>query len=135
MSYIIETGQGYVTLEHIVNRCSTDINEARCFQTASEARFHAETHSLLDWMVGRRFVKTLDALDIWAARSPERVIAWNDDNIMTTAGVNAAVALNKRHATEVQEAFFQDTKGLNSRDNCGLITPEEAIRISGWKKP
>ena len=135
MSYIIETGQGYVSLEHIINRFTTDINEARCFASRGEAMTHAEHNSLLDFMVARRFVKTLDALDIWAARSPERSEAWATENIKTDADVLAALERDKRHATEVQEAFFQDTKGLNSRDNCGLVAIQDLIRITGWKKP
>jgi len=134
MSYIIETGQGYVTLEHIINRFSTDICEARCFTNEGEAKYHARTRSLLDWMIVPRFAHTLTALDIWAAKSPERIKAWAIENIKTDADVATAEALDIKHETEVQEAFFQDTKGVNCRDNCGLVSIQDLIRMSGWKK-
>jgi len=134
MSYIIETGQGYVTLEHIINRFSTEISEARCFKTESEAKYHANTHSLLDWMIVPRFAHTLAALDIWAAKSPEREALWTTEKVIKKSGWEAAEALEKGHEAEVQEAFFQDTKGINCRDNCGLVSIKDLIRMSGWKK-
>lgn len=134
MSYIIETGRGYVTLEHIINRLSTDISEARCFKTESEANYHAETNSLLDWMVSRRFPNTLAALDIWAAKTPERDENWAIENIKTDADVVAALKRDTKDIAKVQAAFFQDTSTVNCRDNCGLVSIQDLIRMSGWKQ-
>jgi len=134
MSYIIETGRGYVTLECIINRLSTEISEARCFASEGEANQHAEYNSLLDYMVVPRFAHTLAALDIWDAKSPERSEAWATENIKTDADVTAALQRDDKDAAEVQEAFFQDTHTINCRDNCGLVSIQELIRMSGWKK-
>lgn len=134
MSYIIETGQGYVTLEHIINRFSTEISEARCFASGGEAMTHAEHNSLLDFMIVPRFPNTLAALDIWAAKSPERAKLWAIENINTEADVEVAQALDNEHETEVQEAFHKDTSTINCRANCGLVSIQDLVRMSGWKK-
>ena len=95
---------------------------------------HAGYNSLLDYMVVPRFSNTLAALDIWAAKSPEREEKWATENIKTDADVVAAVERDDKDLAEVQEAFYKDTSTVNCRDNCGMVPIKDLIRMSGWKK-
>jgi hypothetical protein len=69
------------------------------------------------------FTHTRKALEAYDAEKP-RLDALMFES-MTEEAVWAAVAAEKAEADKVREAFFQDTRHVNSRDHAALIGPND----------
>lgn len=64
------------------------------------------------------FKNTAAALEIYDRSAAARAQAWQD--VETEADVTKAHTADTVALIEVQEAFWQDTKHINSRQNCAL---------------
>ena len=67
--------------------------------------------------------RTKVAVAAWDADKPRRDALWSA--AMTNEAVYAAQADEKTEADKVREAFFEDTKDVNSRDHAALIHPDD----------
>lgn len=75
------------------------------------------------------FCNSRAALAVYDAGAAERAAAW--DEIETNEDVATAEALDASAKRRVQEAFYEDTKHINSLENCLRIDVESIRRIAG----
>ena len=71
-------------------------------------------------MSTQTFKHTKKALEAYDAGAAARKRAW--DSVDDPGDVAAAQKLEEFHLRQVQQAFFQDTKGTNSLDRCLIAT-------------
>lgn len=69
------------------------------------------------------FTRTRQALQAYDAEKPS--IAALFELAMTNEEVEFAVKAEKEEADKVREAFFEDTKEVNSRDHAKLVHPND----------
>ena len=73
------------------------------------------------------FSNTRKALAVYDAGEDEREKAWQ--NVKTNDDVFAAEKADADAMALVQEAFWQDTKAYNSRENCSHVHIRDARRM------
>lgn len=73
------------------------------------------------------------ALEVWLQGQDDRSRAW--DRVECNDDVWAAERADNEALAKVQEAFFEDTKPINSLDHCRLIHITDVMRLTGWKGP
>ena len=73
------------------------------------------------------FANTRKALEVYDAGTPARDAIWN--SVESDADVFAARKADQDALELVQEAFWQDTKAYNSRENCSHLHISDARRM------
>ena len=69
------------------------------------------------------FARTRLAIEAYDAEKPRLENLWF--YAMTTEAMEAYVVAEKAEADKVREAFFEDTKHVNSRDHAALLSPND----------
>jgi hypothetical protein len=76
------------------------------------------------------FPNSYEALEEWCAGRSWRKAQW--DAVQDNAGVQKAQDAEDLACEKVQEAFYEDTKHINSRDHCKLVSPYDVAKIVGY---
>lgn len=76
----------------------------------------------------RTFDNTRKALIEFDAGAAERQRLW--DSIESNQDVEAAVAADNAAKNKVREAFYEDTKDINSKENCMCVEVDFMRRLA-----
>lgn len=77
-------------------------------------------------------VNTTAALDKYFSFKPALSLAW--DSAYTNEQVTALVALEAHLSEQIADAYFEDTKQVNCRANCSLLSLNEFMRQANYER-
>lgn len=75
---------------------------------------------------------TVKALDDYFIYKPALSLAW--DTAYMSDHIAALVALEARLLQDVQDAYFEDTKKINCRENCRLLSLDALVQQTRYNE-
>lgn len=75
----------------------------------------------------RTYERTRKALELYAESRPARAKLW--DEALDTQGVRKAEHADSKALTELQNAFYEDTKDVNTRSHCACVPASDIERL------